>query len=381
MSNNIPIKTYFGEYSLDHWINLILSLNIKLPPYQRFFIWDEGRAEKLIESLKNRQFIPSVIIGTFVKDGKKENYILDGQQRLTTILLAKLGLFPDRDKYKKKLLQAQDENDDIFDDESNVIEWTFAQLLGESKKTIDEIRDSVKGKLYKAIDFDLSKNFFFNTYMSFTLVMIDSDDEEEQQKFFSSTFRNINYQGMSLQPSESRAALYYLKPDLQPFFNPTIKLLQKHKVDFVRYLSLLSKFHITKTTERLAYGYGRKMESFYESFVYDVVSFENKMDKTLVEIINDREERMNLFISNLDKFNIDFGKIPSIIDYDLLYFGLVYKSIFLKQSVSDSNIKEIVEKISKKSSELKGDCLHSKTPSALKYLHIRINESLRIFEK
>ncbi len=381
MAKIVPAQTYFGEYSLDHWIKLILSLNIKLPPYQRYFVWDEERAEKLIESLKNKQFIPPVTIGTFVKDGKKENYILDGQQRLTTILLAKMGLFPDRDQYRKEALQPQDENDDIVDEESNVIEWTFSRLLNGSIKTIEEICESVKGKPYKKKDFNLSNSFFYNSYMSFTLVMIDSNNEEEQQNFFSSTFRNINYQGVSLQPSESREALYYLKTELQPFFSPSNDILKKHKVDFVRYLSLLAKFHISKTTEKLAYGYSRKMESFYESFVYDVVSSEKEIDKEIIKIINDRDQRMKLFINNLNKFNIDFGKNPSIIDYDLFFFGLIYISIFLKNSINDGNIKIIEEKISKKASEFKADHLHSKTPSALKYLYMRINESLRIFEK
>lgn len=32
-------KVYYGEYSLDHWIKLILKKDIVLPDYQRNFTW------------------------------------------------------------------------------------------------------------------------------------------------------------------------------------------------------------------------------------------------------------------------------------------------------------------------------------------------------
>ncbi len=34
-------RVYYGEYSLRHWINLILKNNIVLPEYQRYFVWNE----------------------------------------------------------------------------------------------------------------------------------------------------------------------------------------------------------------------------------------------------------------------------------------------------------------------------------------------------
>ena len=32
-------KVYYGEYSLDRWIKLVLTKKIVLPPYQRYFVW------------------------------------------------------------------------------------------------------------------------------------------------------------------------------------------------------------------------------------------------------------------------------------------------------------------------------------------------------
>ena len=51
-------KVYYGEYSLKHWINLILKGNIKLPEYQRYFVWNLEKTNDLILALKEKQFIP-----------------------------------------------------------------------------------------------------------------------------------------------------------------------------------------------------------------------------------------------------------------------------------------------------------------------------------
>lgn len=37
-------KVYYGEYTLKHWIDLILTENIILPKYQRFFVWDKDKS-------------------------------------------------------------------------------------------------------------------------------------------------------------------------------------------------------------------------------------------------------------------------------------------------------------------------------------------------
>lgn len=90
-------KVYYGEYSLRHWIDLILSGNVTLPEYQRSFVWQEDAVKDFIESLRRKEFIPPVILGNFEN---KNNYIIDGQQRLTSLLLAYLGKMPKTDAFK-----------------------------------------------------------------------------------------------------------------------------------------------------------------------------------------------------------------------------------------------------------------------------------------
>lgn len=37
-------KVYYGEYTLKHWIRLMLREEIVLPEYQRHFVWSERDA-------------------------------------------------------------------------------------------------------------------------------------------------------------------------------------------------------------------------------------------------------------------------------------------------------------------------------------------------
>lgn len=100
MNNHV----YYGEYSLAFWIELILTRKIILPKYQRHFVWNLERLTTLMATFRENRFVPPVTIGSFVRpDGSKCNYIIDGQQRLTSIMLAYLDLFPDKDSYKAHL--------------------------------------------------------------------------------------------------------------------------------------------------------------------------------------------------------------------------------------------------------------------------------------
>ena len=96
-------RVYYGEYSLKHWINMLLSKNIILPEYQRSFVWDEKDVVRLLNSIREGQFVQPVTIALYKTDEGMpgQNLIIDGQQRLSSILLAYLGFMPDKNKFEK----------------------------------------------------------------------------------------------------------------------------------------------------------------------------------------------------------------------------------------------------------------------------------------
>ena len=99
IQKGMETRVYYGEYSLKHWITLMLTKDIVLPEYQRSFVWDEDDIKRLLMSLKSGQFILPITIAHYKDIDKEQNLILDGQQRLTSILLAFLGYMPIKEKF------------------------------------------------------------------------------------------------------------------------------------------------------------------------------------------------------------------------------------------------------------------------------------------
>lgn len=387
-------RVYYGEYSLKHWIELILKKNIILPEYQRYFVWRENKVKTLIETFKNKLFVPPITIGAFKNAGTEQNLILDGQQRLTSILLAYLGLFPDEATFKKAEADFTNDNDDEDEDKvelDNVFEWTFDKLTEKGKNKESILANIIDGN-YKIIDFGIDNEFLKSTFLGFSYLVPYVSDERIQQKYYSSVFRNINIQGQALLPQESRASLYYLDENLAQFFDPDfckdIKIKNsgnETKLDFVRYLSLLSQYHKDSNPGRIARGYKPIMEKYYEKFIYSVAEEDSDThtfarfsvvfpDKNYVV----RYEKLKQSIVSLGINNHQF---ISIIDLDIFFFGLIYVIAFRNKEIDTTKINELKIKLERKIEQLKNDLSHKRAPGALKYLRLRIESSIAIYNR
>ncbi len=378
---------YYGEYTLKYWVKLMLKGNIRLPKYQRYFVWSKERVQKLVDSINDNLFVPPVTIGLFKENDNTVNYILDGQQRLTSVLLAYLGLFPKSEKDVKDVMQHfADENDDNMDDDvyENVLDWTFAKLtsVGKSK---EEILATCDKRMYDEVNYKCSRDFFDKKFLGFTFIVPNIDNEEEQQKFYSSVFRNINQQGVTLLPIESRRALYYLRSDLNGLFEPDFGDIRvnHYKVDFVRYLSLLFQYHKCKKESEVSKSYPyKKAEEYYENFIYSVVG-----DNTLDIFAEFKSVFPDGQYANELKELIDTVKevvpkdIPSIIDLDMFMFGATYQILFEKKKIDMAKQDELKKEINEMVEQMKGDEKHKKNPSYLRFLRSRLKSSLEIYAK
>ena len=373
-------RNFYGEYSLEQWINFVLTKEIILPDYQRAFVWEKEDVEDLIDSLKNGLFVPPITIGNY---GGKTNYILDGQQRLSAILIAYIGLFPDRDKFKfkdKEYLSTANENDDLDDDEDRMpIDWQFNCFTTEGQDK-ESILNKINRSKYDPVDCELDENFWKDTYIGFSIIIPISDKKPEQQKLYSSVFRNINIKGKSLSQLESRKSLYFLKEDFDKWFSPQFAnsiTINNAPIDFVRYLSLLSQYK--KNNEdagRIAQNYKTKMEKYYESYILAEVNNEDNFLFSQLLIADYQQKYLALKKHLLSPF------IPriftSIIDADIYLFGLIYYTIVEGKTISITE--KIPFKIKEKVDAFKRNNKHIKSPSALKYLRSRIQTSINIYK-
>lgn len=142
---NIPVK-----YS--DLISEIETGQVKIPQFQRKFVWDIKSSAKLLDSI-----IKGYPIGTFIywrtnerlravrnlgniqlpepKDGEYVNYVLDGQQRLTSLFAALKGLKITDDEgresdYSEMYVDfnAQDDQEIIITDPSKLEDGTFIKV-------------------------------------------------------------------------------------------------------------------------------------------------------------------------------------------------------------------------------------------------------------
>lgn len=389
MSNN---RIYYGEYSLAYWIQMIIKGNIVLPEYQRTFVWNKDDYTNLIDSFKEKQFIPPVTIGAYKTTNGQDNLIIDGQQRLTSVFLAYIERFPKKEAGTGNIENLVNENDDDSDDDEqeNMIEWTFKDLLAKGNNKGEIIAKCPQEK-YEILD-HLDDDFFNKNFLGFAYIVPSTSTEEEQQKFFSTLFRNINIRGKSLYVLESRASLYFLNHQLKEWFNPEfckeisssiVDKSRKSSMDFVRYVALLSQYKKKGSERGIGYGYASKMENYYETYIYSVVG--NK-DSIIFGKFSDifTDKNYKPYLDEIDRLITELNyrrRFQSIIDLDLYFFGLIYFTAFEKRVLDTSRKDALEEELKNAINDIKGNGLHTKSPACLKYLRERIFKSIEIYQK
>lgn len=385
-------RVYYGEYSLAYWLELILSRKIALPVYQRHFVWDEEKLGALLCSIKEKRFIPPVTIGMFTDaNGQKHYYIIDGQQRLTSILLAYLDIFPDKEGFRAHLTALANGTEilpeDGIDPYDNVLEWNFHTLTEKGKNKAD-ILSHLEQNNYKTLNLGISPDFWSNHFLGFSYIVPASPSSSDQQKYYTKVFREINVQGEKLLPMESRRSLYFLNNELEGYFEPAfasgyiVKLTAvKQQMDFVRYLCLLSAYAKHQQVRKVARSYGYRMEEYIEDYVYSVVEDEyEELFGKFDSLFANRNYYADM--ERLEQTVLDLNlpkEYPSIINMDMYFFGLIYYVLLKHKSVDCTRKSQLKQRLDHKIRELKATDKHAQAPAQLQYMRMRIEESLSIY--
>lgn len=310
--------------------------------------------------------------------------------------MAHLGLFPDKEHYRRTdeaALAAEDaglEDEDQEEEENTVIKWNVSELLSEdnSFEAIKEraIRNGYYEKFEPMLDSDMLKNRF----LGFNYLVPSSKDPVVMQKYFSSVFRSVNYSGVNLLPQESRKALYYLDKSYEQYFAPDFServtvanRLVKGKVimDFTRSLALVTSYYASGVYYKVGRGFGRKLEVYYEMFIQSVVSDEYQ------EIFGNfsrlyPNKRYVPFMERLQQTAEALGWLrhyESIIDLDVYFMGLMYWILFKKKQIDTTRKEEIKTDLGRAIRGFKEDYKHRQSPASLKYIQARMQESIEIF--
>ena len=408
-------KIYYGEYTLCHWIEMMLNGDIELPEYQRHFAWSEEDVERLIQSLKEGQFVPPVTIARHLEGKNAKNLILDGQQRLTSLLLAYLGWFPNPKKNDDSEIFASE--DDSESDEKKTlykeISWQYPKLFeyGKNKDEIlsklQEENNSQYKKLANRISKILNDEFLKNNYLGFNYIVPNCNDEKEIRKNFSMSFRYINYYGKNLNPMESRMALCFQNPEYAYYFEGkcvdgtdvlsmlrVMSALKPVRIDFVRYLAILSQYVASQNdAKKVMEGYSAysKRESYYADYVSYVIglrqeyldkkflefdflkNFPNGCWKKRFETVKDVIEKLTPVMHLNEQ-----GAFLTLYEADVWLFGLLYYVLFEGKKLNGylSEIKYEIERFIEKQEK---DPVFKKNPNRIKYVRNRLEGSCEIY--
>lgn len=413
-------RTYYGEYTLKHWIDLILSGNIILPDYQRSFAWKEEKIDQFIASLQKGDYIPPVTIAAGKEDTKDVNLILDGQQRLTSVLLAALGYMPvarnfpvekplseENTSSDSDLNEDDSDNDDLGVAGSTTIAWSFRIMMKDMggmdrTKLKNVLAEDSRYKQKEFLPGENLDNFLENTCLGF-LYIVPSDSSANSQQLFAKLFRSINYGGERLSREESRRALYYQDLTLTSYFEG--QLVQNNrktdvlegilisdnaggtkKIDWLRYLSILSQKSIKKPP-LMGYLKEDSREDFYEDYIAYIRDLDQKARKDKFDKFKDqlpyKDEEWKVLYSTLhyqvSKLRNRMGQFTSMIDADYWLFGLIYIVLFEGRLLRDGCEEILKKEIGDRISLAKATREHRKDPGRLKFLRQRLNESIDIY--
>ncbi len=143
INENISIQTFKDQFDGSNQ-----ATKIKIPNYQRNYVWKLNQQRYLIETILLNFAIPPAIFHTKDEDnGVKTHEVVDGQQRLTTVYLFLTDKF--KMQWSIKTKEYFKDNEDICD----LIEKT-------DKLLYSELPEDIKNKImnYKINYWDLDKN-------------------------------------------------------------------------------------------------------------------------------------------------------------------------------------------------------------------------------
>ncbi len=189
--NDFNIRTIF---------DFIEAGSVKIPGFQRNYVWDLTRASKLIESIIIGLPIPQIFL---YEESRNHFLVIDGQQRLMTVYYFKNQRFPKMDK-RAELRTVFGQHgyipDDILHNDNYFIKFN---LRLPSK--LPNIPNKFNGLNYETLG-DFKSPFDLRTIRN---VIIKQNLPKDDDSSIYEIFNRLNSGGVNLKAQEIRVSLYH----------------------------------------------------------------------------------------------------------------------------------------------------------------------------
>jgi uncharacterized protein with ParB-like and HNH nuclease domain len=198
------ISTSPNDFNIITIFNLINNGIVKLPTFQRNFVWDIKRASKLIESIIMGLPIPQIYL--YEKD-KNEFLIIDGQQRLLSIFFFIKQRFPKdfgRLEIRKSLLNNGIITDELLNDDKLFRGFKLILPLDVFPKQ----NSQYNGIKYSTLNQEKSTFEYLRTIRCMVIKQNEPDDGDSSMF---EIFSRLNTGGQNLSVQEIRMCLYQSK--------------------------------------------------------------------------------------------------------------------------------------------------------------------------
>lgn len=189
-----------NDFNISTLFSLIDNGVIRIPPFQRNYVWDEKKASKLIESIILGLPIPQIFL---YEQGKNSFYIIDGQQRLLSIYFFMKQRFPTE---KGRVIIRQYLTGDTKIDPSILINDEYFKdfslnlpsLTSKEKNKFDKVK-------YETLNEHKNTFEILRTIRSVVIKQNEPNDDSSIYEIFN----RLNTGGQNLSAQEIRMSLYY----------------------------------------------------------------------------------------------------------------------------------------------------------------------------
>jgi len=134
--SSYEVITYPADFTLEGLVSKYKKGTLLVPGFQRNFVWNIKQASRLIESFLLGLPVPAIFL--FTDDEKNEQLVIDGQQRLKTLVYYFEGYFGEPSNGKRKVFKLTGLNED-----SPFFNKTYSDLETENEAAFNKLNDSV----------------------------------------------------------------------------------------------------------------------------------------------------------------------------------------------------------------------------------------------
>ncbi len=191
-----------NDFNVNTIFDFIKGGTIKIPNFQRNYVWDMKRASKLIESLLIGVPIPQI----FLYEEKRNSFlVIDGQQRLMTIYYFKMKKFPRMGK-RAELRQIFAQNGGIPDNILNDSTY-FTDFDLSLPESLPDKKNKFNKKNYSTLEDEDRTSLDFKTIRNIVVKQTSYPQDGNSVEF--EIFNRLNSGGVNLKPQEIRTSLYH----------------------------------------------------------------------------------------------------------------------------------------------------------------------------